>query len=121
MTTKTWGETAMRRVAFAVAAAVTALALARVAHADPADYSGYMETLADAGIHANSDATLITTGKGICADIARGVPSVTEANRLRMANPTMSLVQGHVAVDVALTFLCDGLVNNNPDLLLPMQ
>ena len=46
---------------------------------------------------------------------------MTEANRLRMANPTMSLVQGNVAVDAAPTFLCDGLVNNNPDLLLPMQ
>lgn len=60
-------------------------------------------------------------GKGICADIGRGFASVTEANRLRMANPTMSLVQGNVAVDAAPTFICDGLVNNNPDLLLPMQ
>jgi hypothetical protein len=102
-----------------------------VAHADPdqpvctdnqgncaADVPGYLSQLAAAGISGDNNA-MVKVGMGICADIAHGTPAVREAASLRSTNPTMTLVQGNVAVDTAELFLCPQIAR--PSTTLPMQ
>lgn len=87
------------------------------------DPSGYLDQLHTAGITGNSDQTLLTVGHRVCADLEHGAPSALEAAGLRQTNPSMTLVQGNVAVDAAIMNLCPQLmrVDNREPVLLPLQ
>jgi hypothetical protein len=121
---------------FAVATGVAVLTLAPVGRADPGsicsapvnadcrrDVRGYLSMLASAGVHGNSDQTLVMVGDRVCTDLAHGTPSVVVADGLRQTNPSMTLLAGNVAVDAALLNLCPQLMrtDNGEPVLLPMQ
>jgi hypothetical protein len=75
-----------------------------------------------AGITGNSDQTLVDVGEHICADLAHGTPTVVEARGIRQTNPSLTLWQGNMAVDVALQFLCPQLMrlDNQEPIILPI-
>jgi hypothetical protein len=126
---------------FAGALAVAALTLALAvlgsgrAQADPGslcsggptdcrrDVPGYLSMLASAGLHGNSDETLVMVGDRICGDLEHGTPSAVVAAGLRQTNPSMTLLQGNGAVDAALIDLCPQLMrtDNREPVLLPLQ
>jgi hypothetical protein len=83
------------------------------------DVAGYFSELAGAGINSSN----IAVGDGICTYVAHGGSTVMEADRVRSANPELSLIQGNVAVDSALLNLCPQLVRNDGTgaQLLPLQ
>jgi hypothetical protein len=94
--------------------ALPALASGGRARADPSicsvadctpDIPGYLDQLRLDGISGDSNQVLISNGEKICGDIARGVPSQTESDRLRSANPLTPL-HGNAGVDAALPYLC---------------
>ena len=87
------------------------------------DVPGYLSMLASAGIHGNSDQTLVMVGDRVCSDLAHGAPSAVVAAGLRQTNPSMTLLQGNGAVDAALIDLCPQLMrtDNREPVLLPLQ
>ncbi|BBZ45435.1 hypothetical protein MPRM_27160 [Mycobacterium parmense] len=125
------------RVRAAVAALVLALAVLGSGHAraDPKsfcsdgqtdcrrDVPGYLSMLASAGVHGNSDQTLVIVGDRVCGDLERGTPSAVVAAGLRQTNPSMTLLAGNAAVDAALVDLCPQLMrtDNREPVLLPLQ
>jgi Protein of unknown function (DUF732) len=86
------------------------------------DPSGYLDTVHSAGITGNSDQTLVDVGDHICADLAHRTPTVVEARGIRQTNPSLTLRQGNIAVDMALQFLCPQLMrlDNQEPLILPI-
>ena len=62
---------------------------------------------------------MVKVGDKICADIAGGTSSVTEADGLRSVNRTLTLVQGNYAVNMALMDLCPALIHQDGSPLLP--
>jgi Protein of unknown function (DUF732) len=121
---------------FAAALAVATLALTPCGRADPGsicsapvnadcrrDVPAYLSMLASAGIHGNSDETLVMVGDRICGDLEHGTPSAVVAAGLRQTNPSMTLLAGNGAVDAALIDLCPQLMrtDNREPVLLPLQ
>jgi hypothetical protein len=119
-----------------VAFSVTLSVGSNVAQADPGlacsadpdmdcrpDPPGYLDQVRTAGITGNSDQTLLMVGQQVCADLRHGTPTVLEAAGLRQTNPSMTLLQGNVAVDAALLNLCPELmrVDNKEPVPLPLE